>query len=168
MQRKSLGFTLIEILVAISIMAVALLGLAMLQIDSIKRHQDANQKIAASILANDMIEKIRGNLLAANANFYQNLSLNKNFNFSQRCLGVSLYNDGDCSIEEIAALDYIEWQKNITSQLPNAIGQICRTSNPKNNPLTLNCDNRGSIYVVSISWIDKKNSRKTYRVAFNI
>ena len=53
------GSTLIEVLVALLIMAVGLLGMASLQILSLRSTYDAYLRTQASILAVDMVERMR-------------------------------------------------------------------------------------------------------------
>jgi type IV pilus assembly protein PilV len=55
------GFTLVEILVSMVILAIGLLGLASLQTLSLKDNQDAYLYSQASALAYDMSDRIRAN-----------------------------------------------------------------------------------------------------------
>jgi type IV pilus assembly protein PilV len=55
------GFTLIEILVALTLIAVGLLGLAQLIVKGQRASYEAYQRQQAIALANDMLEKIKSN-----------------------------------------------------------------------------------------------------------
>lgn len=55
------GFTLLEVMVTVFIVAIGLLGAAALQALSKKAAVDAMQRTTASVLAQDMLERIRSN-----------------------------------------------------------------------------------------------------------
>lgn len=59
--KSSAGFTLIEILVTMFILAIGLLGLAALVVDGMRNNQGAYLRTQASILAYDMADRIRLN-----------------------------------------------------------------------------------------------------------
>ena len=59
--KKHSGFTLIEVLVALLVLAVGLLGVAALQFRGIQYSQGALMRSMASTLASDITEKIRAN-----------------------------------------------------------------------------------------------------------
>ena len=62
------GFALIEVLVAVLILAIGLLGVASLQTTSIEMNGQSRQKSQALLLGQDMVERIRVN--ARNAGDY--------------------------------------------------------------------------------------------------
>jgi len=64
------GFTLIEVLVTIVILAVGLLGLALLQTTSLSNQHEAYQRAQAMLLLEEMANRIRVNSVAARANEY--------------------------------------------------------------------------------------------------
>lgn len=68
--RASGGFTLIEIMVALLIFSIGLLGLAMLQATSLKFNNDSYMRTQATILAYDLIDRMRANKVAADAGNY--------------------------------------------------------------------------------------------------
>ncbi|KTS74845.1 pilus assembly protein PilV [Pseudomonas oryzihabitans] len=59
------GATLIEVLVAMLILAIGLLGLAGLQTVSVQSNQGAYFRSQATILANDIVDRMRANRVAA-------------------------------------------------------------------------------------------------------
>lgn len=62
---KSSGFSLIEVLFAIFIFAVGLLGIAGLQLFAKQNNFDAVQRTSAALLVNEIAEKIRANPASA-------------------------------------------------------------------------------------------------------
>lgn len=67
---KQRGATLIEVLVAVLILSVGLLGMAGLQLTSLKGNQSAYQRSQATLLAYDVSERMRTNLVAAKSGNY--------------------------------------------------------------------------------------------------
>lgn len=55
------GFTLIEVMVALVIMSLGLLGLATMQLTGLRNTSNAYYRTQASVLANDLIERIHAN-----------------------------------------------------------------------------------------------------------
>ena len=63
--RRSAGFTLIEVMIAILILAIGLLGFALLQTMNVRFTQSANQRTQVTNLASDLLDKMRANRLSA-------------------------------------------------------------------------------------------------------
>lgn len=66
----SRGFTLIEVLVTIVILAIGLLGLAGLQVTSLNNQLESYQRAQAILLLEDMANRIRSNATAARSGAY--------------------------------------------------------------------------------------------------
>ena len=62
--RRAAGFSLIEVMVAVLVMALGLLGFALLQTMSVRFTQSANHRTQATNLSYDMLDQIRVNRLA--------------------------------------------------------------------------------------------------------
>ena len=67
---RQAGFTLVEVLVALVILAIGLLGLAGLQVTGLRGSSSAYMRSAAMIYANDMVDRIRANRADAFAGNY--------------------------------------------------------------------------------------------------
>lgn len=63
--RNNKGFTLVEIMVAISILSIALLGLVSVTVMVIKGNSFSKTMTTATTLANDKMEKLKNNSYAA-------------------------------------------------------------------------------------------------------
>ena len=59
------GFSLIEVMVAVLVLGLGLLGFALLQTMSVRFTQSANQRTQATNLAYDMLDQMRANRIAA-------------------------------------------------------------------------------------------------------
>lgn len=59
--KRQQGISLIEVLVALLVMTLALLGAAALQLNSLKYTGSANMRTQASFIAYDMMDRIRAN-----------------------------------------------------------------------------------------------------------
>lgn len=63
--RKAGGFTLIEVMIAILVLGIGLLGFALLQTMSVRFAQSSNQRTQATNLAYDLLDQMRSNRLLA-------------------------------------------------------------------------------------------------------
>lgn len=64
-RRGQQGFSLIEVLIAVLVLAIGLLGFALLQTMNVRFTQSSNQRTQATNLAYDMLDQIRANRLSA-------------------------------------------------------------------------------------------------------
>jgi type IV pilus assembly protein PilV len=71
-QSPEQGFTLIEVLVTLLIIAIGLLGLASLQVNTLKSQLETYQRAQAMLLVQDMVNRLRVNTLAARSGDYPN------------------------------------------------------------------------------------------------
>ncbi len=62
---KTSGFTLIEVMIAVLVLGIGLLGFALLQTTSVRFAQSANQRTQATNLAYDLLDQMRSNRLLA-------------------------------------------------------------------------------------------------------
>lgn len=63
--RKQRGFSMIEVLIALVVLAIGLLGFALLQTMNLRYTQSANQRTQATNLAYDLLDQMRANRLSA-------------------------------------------------------------------------------------------------------
>jgi len=127
---KNTGFTLIEVLIAMLVLAVGLLGLAGLQAKSLKNNQRAYNRSQATQLAYDIADRMRANKGAA-ASYLGAAAANAN------CLTTT-----GCSAIEMAKNDLFEWNAAIAQALPSGTGSITLA---------------GNIYTLTINWDDNRD-----------
>lgn len=122
MIKKSKGFTLLEVMIAMVISAIGLLGLAGLQVQSLSFNNTAYIRSQATYFAYDILEKMRMNKTAANAGSYD-IALTDTPN-SASCYGTS----ATCSESDFAAADKFEWYTQVASTLPGGKSSVARAT----------------------------------------
>lgn len=116
------GMTLLEVLIALLVLSIGLLGMAGLQATSIRSSQSAYMRSQASILAYDAIDRMRANQAAAisAANPY-NLAL-----ATTPGAPPSNCNTSTCTTAQLTAFDLFEWTQTLASELTGGDGSISR------------------------------------------
>lgn len=104
--RSQGGFTLLEVLVTIVILSLGLLGYAGLQMATLKNSASAYQRSQATILANDMFDRMRVNRLQAVAGNYNTT------------IGAPAAGAG------VAGQDLLDWKTLVGNALPGGDGAI--------------------------------------------
>jgi type IV pilus assembly protein PilV len=127
---KEGGFSLIEVLIALLILAIGLLGTASLMLISMKSNQSAYQRSQASWLAYDIVERMRLNrgLATDNSNSYV-ITAATPLPSDPGCKA------GGCTAANVASLDIREWRDQLG--LAGVSGTVARN---------------GAAYTVTISW----------------
>lgn len=145
--KKSAAFTLIEILITMTILSVGLLGLAGLQATSLKTNQSAYSRSQATQLAYDMADRIRANPAEsskradANPNTLANsVYVMANIPNPQPSCGSS----PGCIPALMAQNDLAQWFANIRDTLPNGRGSVAVDANTR-------------IFTITVTWDDNRD-----------
>jgi type IV pilus assembly protein PilV len=153
------GFTLLEILVAIVVLSIGLLGLASLQAVGLRTNQSAYLRSQATLLAEDMADRMRANNVAVQAN---------NYNLPVANLSANCRSAAGCSANEMAQNDYAEWIATLARVFPNGEGVVCIDSTPNDGDGAGDpaCDGNAVIannpvYSVKIWWEDYDREQDT-------
>lgn len=120
MGSRQRGAGLIEVLVAILILAIGLLGMAGMTAASIKYNQMSRMRGAGVLLVNDLAERARVNVLGFDAGSYASPN-NKKYSFSTTLTDESGCSDlgaNKCTAGDLATYDVNQWLKNIRARLP--------------------------------------------------
>lgn len=141
------GFTLLEILVAIVVLSIGLLGLAGLQVVSLNNNQIAYYRAIASQQAYDIADRMRANLAGVSAGRYD-------------ALAASIPTDPDCvtnvcSVANMAIADHSLWNAANARLLPAGVGTVqCFEG------LTAGCTNAGPNWTfdLTVSWTEKNEA----------
>lgn len=126
------GFTLIEVLVAIVVLSLGLLGLAGLHAATLRNNQVAYYRSIAIQQSYDMADRIRANQLGAAAGAYD--ALDNSIPADPDCITNS------CDPAQLAQADHSLWNNNNDRLLPGGAGTVNRA---------------GSEYVIVVSWSEK-------------
>jgi type IV pilus assembly protein PilV len=173
------GFTLMEVLIAIVIFSIGLLGVAGLQLNSLRGNQLALESSIAASLAREGAERVRANLAAVRNTKGDNEFLSTQVYKSI----VSAGSDPGCittgckTPELIALTDAYEWITAIQEQLPGGVGVICLDETPSDGvggsattPWDPECTAGSSeTFAVKVAWDhDKDDSTPfvVYRLSF--
>ncbi len=123
------GFTLLEVMIAVLVLGIGLLGLAHLQITSLKHNQSAEFRSQASVFAADMLDRMRANQTAA-----------KNGNYA-----IDIDDDPPNNTDSVANADIAQWLQQINAVLPQGDGRISCNAFDPNEPFI--CD-------ITVSWTE--------------
>ncbi len=99
------GFTLLEVLVAVIVLTLALLGLASLQNVGVRGSHNAYLYSQATILAYDMIDRMRAN---------RGEALAGNYNIAIA--------DGSPGVATVSSADVTDWLLGVAAELPDGDG----------------------------------------------
>ena len=126
------GAGLIEVLVAVVILAIGLLGMAGMTASSIKFNQMSRMRGTGVLLVNDLAERARVNVLGFDAGGYASAA-DKQYSFSPTLTsesGCFDLVDNKCTPEQMAAYDMNQWLRNVNARLPGGDAFI-QTSSAK-------------------------------------
>ena len=147
--RRELGFSMIEILITLVILSIGLLGIAGLQLTGLQSNRSAYYRSQATVIAYDMIDRMRTNVDGVSANDYDNANT-ANLPSDPNCINSS----SGCSAASLADNDIREWADDITSILPSGSGTIT---------------NNAGIYTINVSWVENTDTNSPNKnVAINI
>jgi type IV pilus assembly protein PilV len=149
-RRKTKGFTMMEVMVAIIIIAIGLLGIAGLQLLAIRNTTGAGLRTVATQLAYDIVDRMRANQKAVVAGYYSTLAAPS---ASPPCY------TGTCTPQQLAALDMNVWLTRVQAVLPAGQAIVCQDSTAPEAATSATaattCDNVvGSPWMVKIFWTE--------------
>jgi type IV pilus assembly protein PilV len=106
------GMTLVEALVALVVLSIGLLGVAALQVASLRNSHAAHTRAQATALAYDIADRMRANRAAAQSGNYD------------IALGATIGTPGT-----LAEVDLLTWKDALTATLPAGDGAIAQLGN---------------------------------------
>jgi type IV pilus assembly protein PilV len=132
------GFTMLEVLVSLVIIALTLLGTAGMQAYAMKMSQGGQLRTQAVILGMDILERIEANNEAAVAGDYEAATLPSVF--PTDCYTLA------CTATALATFDLVQFQAILSEQLPSASATIALTALSGSGPW---------VYTVQINWVER-------------
>jgi len=141
------GLTLIEVLIAVLVLSIGLLGIAGLQLTGLRENQNAQYSTQAIYLANDMADRMRANPAGVTAANYNNIDSTSavDYDTEPTCEAI-------CNAAEIANVDAYEWlSANVPTSIVNTLpsGQGLITSNA------------GGTFTITVMWDDDRQGTGT-------
>jgi len=118
-QRKQGGFTLLEVLIALLVLSIGLLGLAALQTVGLRSNQMANMRTQATQRAYDMSDRMRANQVGVDAQSYIQSTTDDVPDVEVNCTTAI------CTATEMVIFDKANWLAEVV-RLPGGQGRITR------------------------------------------
>jgi type IV pilus assembly protein PilV len=134
------GFTLVEMMVAMVVLAIGLLGIARLSLSTVQGNGSAAMRSQATELIQQIVDDMRANEPLAITGGY-NIGLGANPGSPQNCLSAS----SPCTAAQIATFDLARWVQDLSTYLPGGVGQV--TVAQATNPTTGSPENQATIVV---------------------
>lgn len=116
------GFTLMEVLIALLILSIGLLGLASLQTNGLRSNQMASMRTISTQLANDIADRMRANPTGVDAQNYVIATIDADpvIPAVEACEGTT------CTSAQMATYDLAQWRGAVRA-LPGGTSAIART-----------------------------------------
>lgn len=165
-RRLNAGFTLIEVMIAIVIFSIGLLGVAAMQFVGLRDSNRSNDRSVATVLAYDIIDRIRANPQGAQAGGYEIDPTAGNHPSAPTVAGGAYPEDhcktdftgtataDICSSDEMAAADAYDWFISVQNALPGGLAEVSCTDSIAGDGITCS---QGSTYTVTILWDDERS-----------
>ncbi len=112
------GLSLLEVLIAIAVLAIGLLGLAQMQAFGLLNVERAYQRSQATVLAYSIADKMRANVTTLNSYLSSTMAA-ADAQAQPDCLTTS-----GCAADALAENDLYEWNAALINELPGATGEI--------------------------------------------
>lgn len=130
------GATLIEVLIAVLVLSIGLLGIAGLQAATVRYKINTWSRIAVSDLVADIADRIRANPNAAGTSFGEVTAIPSSYTLSsswssQQAATLSLpspnCNSATCTADQRAAFDMVEWRMKVREKIPQGAALMSGT-----------------------------------------
>lgn len=155
MNRPYSGFSLTEVLVSIVVLAIGMLGVARMQLNTLISTRQMVFRSAAVQLASEMADKIRSDAALMDRGENPFLGIDYSSSTDEPAVqSAACFNAARCSATEIAEFDIHEWEKQMQSSLPSGRARICRDDAPWDEgarSYRWECSDSGPM-VVKIGW----------------
>jgi len=168
MNIRQTGFTLVEVLIAVLVLSLGLLGLAGMQATSLKNNSAAAARGQATLLAYDMIDRMRANKTAALAGSYNNTLNTAPTTGGSNCQSTT----ATCSGAAMAAYDLNQWKCLLGKWSSNG---VCSTTLNIDHGLLPDGDGsiaiNGNVVAIGVQWTETRwnnNQRESIPLTLSI
>jgi type IV pilus assembly protein PilV len=157
--RRSEGFSLVEVLVALVILAIGMLGIASLYVESLRAGRSALLRSQAVILVSDMADRIRANP-AGKAAYTKGEDDTGTLNAT--CNAAT----AGCTSAQMAARDIALWQQVVDDRNDDpAAGRLALPNG--RGTIVVDTTTTPATYVVTVSWAETgETTPSTYSLRF--
>ncbi len=146
---RQTGFSLLEVLVAMVILAIGLMGLASLQLTSLRYNKVAYLRTQATNLAYDLIDRMRANRADATTTDAYETGFAKT---------APVCDTNPSFTGSSAAVDLAEWRNQVACTLPQGDARVvqCLLSNSNNTSggSALCSDNSNAVFLITVRWLE--------------
>jgi type IV pilus assembly protein PilV len=150
------GFTLIEVLIAMLLLLIGLLGVAQLHFSSFQENRNALYRNQATVIAEDLIDRVRSNPTGLANGFYDDLSFDGT---STAPAAVNCSAAGGCTPQQLAGRDAHEWARNFVPGVAGYVASLPSAAGTGDaNPTSAACPGRIE-YLVSVTWLQPNGDR---------
>jgi type IV pilus assembly protein PilV len=133
------GFTLIEVLVTVLILAIGLLGIAGLQASSMTNNHNAQLRSIATLQAYDLADRMRANRGGITYDASGNVTASE---YNNPVAAQADCATAACSTAAIADNDFWEWNQANAALLPNGAGTVALIAGTNNHLITVTWNER--------------------------
>lgn len=134
------GFSMIEVLISLVLIAVAMFGHAGLQLNAMKFAKGGATRMHAVFLSNELAERMEANRAGAIAGDYVIPGVT-----STPTTAGSDCTAGECTAAALASYDLAEWSTRVAAALPGASWRVLQTA--AGNPST---------YTILVNWEERR------------
>lgn len=139
------GFSLLEVLIALLVLSVGLLGIAGLQTVSLRFNHQSYERSQATLLISEIIEKISANPVATRAGTFDSIP-------SSATSGSFAYGScpASCTATQLANYDLFRWKSAIEDprKLAQGTGTISREFTPMVGAATQH------VFNITVTWVE--------------
>jgi type IV pilus assembly protein PilV len=133
-RQEQSGFSILEVLIAIIILSIGMLGAVGMQTTAMQSNKEARNQAAATTLARELAEKMRGNHTVA----IKTAEADNPYIFDSTLVGttsiatpsVNCFTDGCPTVKDAASWDVADWQGRVLAALPTPRVKVCFDSDP--------------------------------------
>jgi type IV pilus assembly protein PilV len=133
------GFSLLEVMIALLVLSIGLLGIAGLQVFSLKYNHQSYERTQATLLINEIVDRMRANREAVQAGLYDNVPIADAFSVYG---GFGLC-PATCSGTDMFNYDVHNWKKRLQDPGMLATGKGGILFDPATN-----------LFAITVSWTE--------------
>jgi type IV pilus assembly protein PilV len=164
MKRCAQGFSMVEVLVALFVLSIGLLGLAGMQVSGLRNNQSAYFRSQATELAYYMADSMRAN--AQGLTSYDGQGKTTDDAPADTTCAETAVCDNPAAV---AAYDLAQWRQAMQNALPVGRAWICVDASPDDGASAASpaCDGTGKVYAVKIWWDDDRTGSPDKRLVMS-